>query len=613
MNKTSIISERRNTAEEAHEIIVFIENEQEFHEFNDMFTELGYEYGLIPEDYPLYIFFDLRYKDTTHLPHNEIPNFEFDWDNNKILWGVYKKIFTIEDFELVKEILEKGKIIERPTYKTRKIVKFNESVENDIKWHVFVFEDTYEFQKIQEFLFKLDYKWCTGEKTIVEDINDHSYDVDGNLIDEDTVLEMYPGYIFVSVKKNIFFFSGYNTLDQDSSGEQTILQTIRARFDGDLKSNELNDQIYTVNDFDIASRKLRPEKFTPSYKPKKVDRVYEGVGDKYDIVVIRTENYDEVKNILDVLYDKDYKWASGNQRYTNYGVYPYYLWLENGGVIYHLMNLNDDKVYSFIDEENESVTSDKRIVRKIFRPDDIYFLDRLFKYGVPSPDYSPRKIDRMTEKYNTLEEAREILVQINNFDEYDQITEIFESYNYWGSVPTEDDGINFPLYLFFHLDKNYVTFLDYMDKELVDNFEHESLLDYVYKQRFTIDDINTIDTILRTGKIRPPRPPRPLYTPRKISRLYEFIENDKIAIYINSESDFNTVKETISKYGYKIDPGYNDVIKELRYKAIIVLDIPNVSTYVVHQTYYKSEGDSGVYDVLLSVKDINVIKEILGR
>ncbi|MFW6225606.1 MAG: hypothetical protein ACOC3V_01440 [bacterium] len=819
------VSEKRNTAEEAHEIAVRIDNESEFHDFNDMFTKLGYEYGLVPEEYPMYIFFDLRYKDTTHIENKEIPNFNFDFEENMILWGVYEKIFTIEDFHVVKKILETGVIIPPtsiPSYKPRKlnrltesnkpyiyrikteeelneeygedwfnfiiqrynwyspnmnylfgkkfdfidsnylesnkyygddnikipmeghtpetmnrysnfwivhksffvkepsipnylpkkIDRFNESISDDKTGFIFICHNDDEFQKIQNFLFKNGFIWITGEKTFMESLNDEYQRSD---YEEE---EEYPAYVFVSTKNKRFFFSGHNTLDKNQQGIKDPKFTMFIRMDHNFVDSmeKIDDKIYTVNDFNKLIRVLNPD-FKPTYNPKRIDKLNENVNYNYDVVVIKTQNWDEARYVLTELFKKDFKWASGNQSLNNYNNYPYYLWIESNKIIFHLIDYTDDKVFRYI---NEVKNDGERIPYKIFEPKDVYQIDLLFKYGNPRPDYSPIKISRLDESLNTLEEANEIYIKVNSYEELNKLSEIHDSYGYWGNIPSIDDDISFPIYVFYNLNNKHISYLDRQDEYMFDDFEYEEMLDGVYNHMFTINDIKTIKTILETRKIKqkiPSYEPRkiikesvdnnmfviktedrenslfiesflhnndyywnyhiekfalkyhpnangilfiinnsdknfegqflqyindisgwldyknipesnyfkypddygeilkkfkkPSYKPRKINKLYEFKSNDKISILVNDELEYNKIKEEINKFGYKIDPGYNDVLKELNYNVIIVIDIIDKSTYIVHKSYFNDVEYNGVYDVILSIRDIDLISEIL--
>lgn len=111
------LNELRNNKEDAEEIVVHINDRIEREKLESVVSMIDNGYNArIAESYPCVLYFNFRHKvsywgGANSTNYDQVTNGEFDD-------GLYKKLYTIDDIEIIKKILKEGKIIEEkiPNY-----------------------------------------------------------------------------------------------------------------------------------------------------------------------------------------------------------------------------------------------------------------------------------------------------------------------------------------------------------------------------------------------------------------------------------------------------------------------------------------------------------------
>jgi hypothetical protein len=134
----------------------------------------------------------------------------------------------------------------------------------------------------------------------------------------------------------------------------------------------------------------------PNYNPKKFNRTLESFSDMYEYVVFKMNNEKESEYIQNYLFDLGYQWEYEfqNKNTKKFRAYPMYLFVAKDDIyLTHMGSINNtvEYVLKYITEQNNN---NEKICPILFKPDDVKYLDAIFKTGNIRPSYKPKKFDR---------------------------------------------------------------------------------------------------------------------------------------------------------------------------------------------------------------------------
>lgn len=135
------LKEAKNSKEEAVEIVVHLKGRDERDRLQEMARRIHNNYGLgFVDSYPCVVYFRID-RPSSCWGNSSIGDdynivMEEDWDND-MMEGIYSKVFTIEDFSTIEEILKTKKIEDKiiPSYEPKKFVRESNKVLHFNKFH----------------------------------------------------------------------------------------------------------------------------------------------------------------------------------------------------------------------------------------------------------------------------------------------------------------------------------------------------------------------------------------------------------------------------------------------------------------------------------------------
>jgi hypothetical protein len=370
---------------------------------------------------------------------------------------------------------------------------------------------------------------------------------------------------------------------------------------------------------------------TPNYTPRKMDRTLESYSSDYDDfhqydyrdIVIKVNNRDQLIELQDKLKNR---FGLNNDLKDQILTYPNYIYINVNNChsegVTHIMYMCDRITEH---EMNQYLYSDHEVNQYIFEISEWRLIENILLHGSKKlvPSYKPRKIDRTLEKRNSLEEATEICMYINNPDELNKLKEEVESLNIynWSSMTFRID--EYPIYIFINLvtrDVSHVTERDmkrHFGTEII--MANSFIFDGVYNIPYKMKDINHFIKILQDRKITPLPLEVPSYRPRRIDRTLEannkINEAQEITILIRSLEEWEVIEKILEETNYHIPVPFSNFMKRCpKPKNIFV----NLISGQLSQTYMEYVSDftkNSTYDYVwekeLTIDDLPLIKRIL--
>lgn len=266
----------------------------------------------------------------------------------------------------------------------------------------------------------------------------------------------------------------------------------------------LNEKIIT--DDILITESIKPETLTINQQK---ERFKEG-----DIVYIRKDSFDIFNDI-----DPD-----GMNIFL--GTFGKIIHVQTSQEIYGRYNTNRANPEYGIMEPTD-------LVLNIINPNDPYseswywWYKCLINPNFLKPSYKPKRINRVLERFNDIEHADEICIQLNNKNDYQNLLKLINDNNIRLNIISklDDNDINRRLdngeryWVFIPLDLHRVSQLhdnDWVDYNIDNNFNNIDFLDRVWNKVLDVNyDYNIIVRCLRDGEIPSMLPS---YKPKKIIR-----------------------------------------------------------------------------------------------
>ena len=431
------------------------------------------------------------------------------YDKHSPWWSRIKNEINNEELWVVDEGLIKMK--NEPSYKPKKINRTLESTKTKTRYRIKTRE---EFEK------EFGENWNTRSPRLI------AWNSEGRM----DYLFGHP--IFLDSDINLDNYNHYDAI--------TFVKR---------KDDESNSWIITKNMIKLDE---------PSYKPKKIERTLESINLEHTGYVFEFNNIEDFIEMQIKLFKNGIVWITGDDTVKStldeldcseyeHMDYPIYIFI-------------DVKRKKFFWRPNDDLDYDDPIRTLRYNVDDksnistnVHSINEFNLIFKNEPSYKPRKIERFLEKDNTYDTAEEITIIINNVDELIILRDAIEPLGY--KIP---DGLfrtdyEIPLNIFIEIKNKIITYTSLSDDQR-NNWENTELLDGVFREEYTIQDLPTIIRILRDKKIIPKAP---LYNPRKIDRTLEqnsLVESINIEDYLvitDNRTDSLNFEDFLHKNGFK--------------------------------------------------------------
>lgn len=207
-------------------------------------------------------------------------------------------------------------------------------------------------------------------------------------------------------------------------------------------------------------------------------------------------------------------------------------------IIFSSPNLSDEFLifsldpYDGVTEEDLSIYNSYKSVNDFY--DDPIALDYIKNREKRlKPNYSPRKIDRILEKFINKYKYNIIVVQVNSESDSIKIQELCFQHDITWSADIKKIKHTEYKYLYIWLNDGQIAYHDTYLTDNIDNLNQDPRL-------YTINDYSFIKSIIEFGEIRP------TYNPRKIDRMIEklnegidFISSNIKLLNYNNRPQFN--------------------------------------------------------------------------
>ena len=258
----------------------------------------------------------------------------------------------------------------------------------------------------------------------------------------------------------------------------------------------------------------------------------------------------------------------------------------------------------------------------ILTVNDFDIFDSIIIYGErkQSPNYSPKKL--IYENNNNINDATEIVVIIKSEEELYKLKEVIKPISIDYNIDYYGD---FPCVIYINLDEpriqwGYHTQQDYLHV-VNNNIEDLPLLNGVYKNPFTIDDLDMIKHILKTGEITPIKPN---YKPKQFifenNKINEY-PYDKLIIKVNNQEEVNKLldyfKKTIRKYDIHIIygdiqfPNWLFFKTELSYHSRLIILSEDPSEEKLNDLLLRNTGNNRYDPDILTLNDLDILGDII--
>ncbi len=502
-----------NNKNKLYDIVVFeVKNPEENKIAQSNLFKNGYKWSFgVPseyrhfddKDYPVYLFVSdyeenneiefMRKFPNTGYPTilNYIKSCNEDYNEN-----ICPKVFNFCQTKDIDLILLKGDII--PSYKPKKIDRTLESINTNYLVLTNNRDDSVNFE---DYLHKKGYFWIGN--------------VTHHIKNDDRIRKV----LFVNIDTTNKIFSGY---DYDLITEKWI--------DEKFPNNVIfkyPDDISKINDMLMIK---------PSYKPRKIDRTLESNNQYlYKTVVFEVLDKDENEKAQKDLIKLGYKWGSGRDIIL-FDKYPAYLFVDkqdysisyfvpDAGITTHHKNINNYINY----------LNDHNICTMVFSYNDIIHIEKIFKYGMISPSYKPRKIDR------TLESNVFYPYRFKTEEEF--IEEFGED---WKDALIDSGGPNWTTAG--EMDHLFGKDFPFKENEL-------NLTDSTYPIDGRWNDPESIyNWLISWDMLTKNKPIQPSYKPKKIDRTLESLNFEEYLKKLKDNyGDEDTAKQTLDQYKEDIE------------------------------------------------------------
>ena len=220
---------------------------------------------------------------------------------------------------------------------------------------------------VQEQLFGYGFRWASGQRYV-------------------NVLE-YPSYIFARVFGDNKELTYYNI---DSSGYDVEVHL-------DRYYDEYNHLYFKAEDANHMNTILKLGIIKPTYKPKKVKRIYESSA--VNIMFVYMEDYDDTFNFQNYLQDLGYTWHSRGELdiindFDNNDLFIFKIDIPNKDIIYASFHYHPD-------------SSDYKDRLLLYYPKDFDKIKNIIKFNRTKPTYKPKKIKKFESfSYENLKNKR---------------------------------------------------------------------------------------------------------------------------------------------------------------------------------------------------------------
>jgi hypothetical protein len=389
-----------------------------------------------------------------------------------------------------------------PSYAPRKIDRTTESVEN--KYYnqvIFKTNNSEEYLYVLNYLFNnTSIAWFGSDRNLRQVTND------------------YPVYLFVNFRRNDVTWG-----NEENLGD--IEEYIEKENRRNSNMSQINPHIFNYKDVDKIERIKRGINIdVPNYKPRKIDRTLESSTTRYDVIIFKTNSYEEVNRMQWELLSKGYKWCNGGTRVLDFSSnrdLPIYFYIDGNERWFFIepeSTIETDLFINIKRKINGEMYQNVNICRNIFNISQVYNIESLFKM---KPSYAPRKIDRTLEA--------------------------FDYYPYRFKTEKEmvkDYGENWRRIVYHRLGLTFVTSMDYL-------LGQEVKMDIPVEWEWTTYHIQNSTNERRVGwSIAPEfitlnKPIIPSYAPRKFDRTLE----GKYETLIHYPYRFKTEQEMMDAFG----------------------------------------------------------------
>ena len=510
-------------------------------------------------------------------------------------WRKNPTIFTADDWPRIVNFIRYGR--ETPSYAPKKFDRTLEALsDNYIPYADIVIKanNAEELKQVQDKLNELEYRTLRR-------------------VDEE---RDFPIYILVglSVKDYVYLTNCEN--------DESLVKSIEKFNVG--AADKINPLIFNhndVNDLDTIKKFGTPSRI-PNYRPRIISRTLEAKENyMYNRVVFKADNQEQNIIAQKALFNLGIRWGVNRENIVSFDNYPIYLFTPDindyrKDLTYMYFPQNSSRnINSYILERNKERNN---ICLKVFNYNEVPYLEMILKKGRYEPSYAPKKFDRTLESNNDIHNAREICIVVNDMEEFNQIKDECSLYDYKiNSIPR-----GFPHYIFIDLKDKHTSYINSLEAgymSITDETNSKYILGGVYKKRYTINDLDVIRIMLKTGKIMD----EPSYKPRKFDRTLEDKDNNLyFSIICSDRESSEACEDFLQKNGYywDIDSGKRrDVLKDYPHiQSVIFCDFNTSDKLFKGWEYpqilnYKSWTDThSNYTELNYPNDIMEINKFLG-
>ena len=277
----------------------------------------------------------------------------------------------------------------------------------------------------------------------------------------------------------------------------------------------------------LTSYFINQDAFTsygPNYRPRKIDRTLESNTHNYRYFCVKVEDREELNYLLDML--KKISPELVNYRLFLDMEFPNWVFLDTE-------KFDDEKYHSAVkwdkvtDEEGVNKYLDRtvNVMKKIFTIRDLHAVRRLVLHSGNEPSYEPRKITRTLESKSVFPYRVKTDLELRK-----------EFGNNWRTTVCRDIGWNFGMDHLLGMEYPVADFKkeDHKDDEWID-MDINPNMSWIIMPKLLTRNI-------------------PTYTPRKINRTLESVDNPKykaIVYKLNSQKEFTEIQYKLFREGIR--------------------------------------------------------------
>jgi len=509
-----------------------------------------------------------------------------------------KEVLTIKDIDILNTILDTGKKSIKPSLKPKTFVY--EAIGSNIEKIIFYPKSDKELIESQEISFKYGWKWASGA--------------------------VKPIFVSLYDAKILIFNKPEMKIRKNSDG--SFMEGPNDVVARDIK--HLTNLLY-------KGPSLKPKTFI--YEDNKISEPLEI--NKIDNLKKRLK-YGKYDTLNFVIYNEDEK-TNMKKFLSNIGVAHVDNIYSNSSEGRCFTIFTDSSKTDFNPFEVYTSDSGEHMIDGNFQrryPDatisPIMTMNKFIKYikSYMTPDLKPKTFI-YEEMRNDKESASEICIRVNNNEDYHKLGDILETIEEERYIKNyADNGFierNCPYFYFIRLDNRWresnfaevVTHYNATDSEEIFHLSNNQMekcdgVDGVYRGIFTPEDKKSILASISNGQVTIVSNGPNLY-PKKF--IYENL-NDKenaeeIAIIIKTETEFNILKELLSKINYNVN---TDFVKGFPCVLYLTINRPDACwsyphledfNYVMNNDIENCDVLHGVYNKPFTIKDIDSIEKTL--